>query len=160
VTISDATAGATIYFTTDGSTPTTASTVYTTPISVSSTTTIKAIASAAGFTNSSVASALYTIQPLAATPAFSPVAGTYSSAQSVTISDATAGATIYYTTDGSTPTTASTKYTAPVSVASSVTLKAIATAAGFSTSAVGSAAYIIQTATAVPSFTPVAGTYS
>ena len=42
--------------------------------------------------------------PTAATPTFSPVAGTYSSTQSVTISTATGGAVLCYTVDGSTPT--------------------------------------------------------
>ncbi|MBR6016012.1 MAG: chitobiase/beta-hexosaminidase C-terminal domain-containing protein, partial [Prevotella sp.] len=60
------------------------------------------------------------------TPTFSPDGGTYTSPQSVTISCATAGAAIYYTTDGSTPTVSSTKYTAPVTVSESLTLKAIA----------------------------------
>ena len=60
------------------------------------------------------------------TPTFSPDGGTYTSPQSVTISCATAGAVIYYTTDGSTPTASSTKYTAPVTVSESLTLKAIA----------------------------------
>ena len=59
-----------------------------------------------------------------ATPSFSPGAGTYNGAQSVTISSATAGATIYFTTNGSTPTTGSPIYTGPVSVAASQTLKA------------------------------------
>jgi hypothetical protein len=80
----------------------------------------------------------------AATPTFSPAAGTYTSAQSVTISDATSGASIYYTTNGSTPTTASTRYTAPISVGSTTTLKAIATAPGFTTSAVSTAVYTIN----------------
>jgi hypothetical protein len=161
VTIGDTTTGATIYYTTDGSTPTTASTKYTAAIAVASNTTVKAIAVAAGFSNSAVASAAYVIQlPAAATPTFSPAAGTYASAQTVTISDTTAGATIYYTTDGSTPTTASTKYTAAIAVSASQTVKAIATATGFANSAVGSAAYVIQSAAATPTFSPAAGTYA
>src|SRR5205814_751187 len=116
VTISDSTPGATIYYTTDGSTPTTSSTPYTGPISVTSTQTIKAIATAPGYTPSAVASATYTIQAAAATPVPSPAGGTYSASVTVTITDATSGATIYYTTDGSTPTTASAPYTGPISV--------------------------------------------
>lgn len=53
-----------------------------------------------------------------ATPTFSPGGGTYSSAQTVTISDTTSGATIYYTTDGSTPTTSSSHYTTAITVSS------------------------------------------
>ncbi|MGC9224053.1 MAG: glycoside hydrolase domain-containing protein [Terracidiphilus sp.] len=81
--------------------------------------------------------------PAAATPAFSPAAGTYGSAQMVSIGDATPGATIYYTTNGTTPTTASTPYTAPIQVSSSETIEAIAIANGYAASAVASAAYII-----------------
>ncbi len=160
VTLSDATSGASIYYTTDGSTPTTSSTKYTGAISVASSMTIKSMATASGFSNSAVGSAAYTIQTAAATPTFSPAAGTYASAQSVTLSDTTSGATIYYTTDGSTPTTASTKYTGAISVASSMTIKAMAAAAGFSNSAVASATYTIQSAAATPTFSPAAGTYS
>jgi Chitobiase/beta-hexosaminidase C-terminal domain/Legume lectin domain len=148
VTLSDTTPGATIYYTTNGSTPTTASTIYNGPISVSATQTIKAIATASGYTTSAVGSAAYTISlPAAATPTFSPAAGTYSAAQIVTLSDAISGATIYYTTNGSTPTTASTVYSAPIPVNATQTIKAIATASGYTTSAVGTAAYTISNGT-------------
>ena len=161
VTIADSTAGATIYYTTNGATPTTSSTVYAGAIAVSATETIEAIAVASGYTNSAVATATYTITPPAATPVFSPAAGTYTAAQSVTLSDATAGATIYYTTDGSTPTTASSKYTAAIAVASTETIKAIAAATGYSSSAVASATYTINIpTTATPTFSPAAGAYT
>ena len=162
LTITDAIPGATIYFTTDGSTPTTGSTKYTSAITVSSTETIKAIAVASGYSQSAVASAAYTINlPAAATPTFSPAAGTYTSIKSVTISDTTTGATIYFTTDGSTPTTSSTQYTSAITVSSTETIKAIAVASGYSQSAVGSAAYTINLpAVATPTFSPAAGTYT
>ena len=161
VTISDATSGATIYYTTNGTTPTASSTKYTGAITVSSTETIEAIATATGYSNSAVASATYTIGQPAATPTFSPVAGTYTAAQSVTINDATSGATIYYTTNGTTPTTSSAKYTGAITVSSTETLEAIATASGYSTSAVATASYTINLPqTATPTFSPLAGTYT
>ena len=90
----------------------------------------------------------FSVPPVAATPTFLPVAGTYGSAQSVAISCTTPASTIYYTTDGTTPTfpiTGTTQtYVGPVSVAVSETLKAIGTASGFTNSAVGSAAYVIS----------------
>ena len=156
VSISDATAGATIYYTTNGAAPTTASTKYTTPISVTKTTTIKAVADASGFADSEIAVGLYTIN--AAVPTFSPVAGTYASAQRVTISDATTGATIYYTNNGVVPTTASTKYTTPIAVAKTTTIKAIAVATGYGNSAVATGLFTINAA--VPTFKPLPGTYT
>jgi hypothetical protein len=136
VTITDATRGAAIYYTLDGTTPTTASKVYSVPISVTATETIKSIAIAPGFGTSAVASAIYTITaPKAATPVV---------LQTITITEATAGATVYYTTDGSTPTTASLKYVGPISISSSAVLKFIAVAPNYSQSAVRTVADTIQ----------------
>lgn len=70
----------------------------------------------------------------AETPTFSPVPGFYTSPISVSIASGTAGASIYYTTDGTTPTTSSTLYTAPIPLSQSTTLKAVATAAGYQNS--------------------------
>jgi sugar lactone lactonase YvrE len=160
VTISDATAGATIYYTTDGSVPTANSNIYTDPITVSSTETLQAIATASGYSTSDVATAAYTITLPTATPTFSLEAGPYTSAQIVTISDTTAGATIYYTTNGTTPTTSSSVYSGPITVSSSETLEAIATASGYSTSPVATAAYTITLPTATPTFSLEAGPYT
>jgi hypothetical protein len=143
VTISDSTSGATIHYTTDGSIPTASSTTYTAPITVSVSETVKAIGVLSGYTNSAVGSAAYVINLVVATPTFSPGAGTYSSAQTVTISDLTSGATIHYTTDGSTPTASSTTYSAPITVSVSETVKAIGVKSGYTNSQVGSAAYTI-----------------
>ena len=162
VTINCATAGATIYYTTNGTEPTTASAQYSTPITVSANMTIKAMAAKVSMINSPVASAAYTITiPPAATPTFSPAAGTYTGAQSVTISCATAGASIHYTMDGSIPTTASTLYASPINVSASVTIKAIAAKSGMTDSAVATAAYVINAAPVeAPVFNPPGGNYS
>jgi LysM repeat protein len=171
-TISTTTAGASIRYTTDGSTPTSAAgTVYGGPISVSSSMTLRAIAYEAGMTDSTVASANYTIQTgqlngQVITPMFNPPAGTYGSTLLVTISTTTAGASIRYTTDGSTPTSSTgIPYSGPVSVSSSMTLKAIAYENGMTNSTVASANYIIQiiqaaAQVAMPTFNLPAGTYS
>ena len=104
--------------------------------------TVKAIAYKDGCVNSEVASATYTLK--CATPTFTPTGGTKSGAQSVTISCTSEGATIYYTTDGSTPTNSSTEYSGAISVTESETIKAIAIIAGWTNSDVASAAYTIN----------------
>ena len=76
-----------------------------------------------------------------ATPIFSVTPGTYSTAQTVTISDGVAGAVIYFTTDGSTPTTSSPVYHSAITVTTTTTISALAVASGYTNSAVGTATY-------------------
>lgn len=83
-----------------------------------------------------------------AAPTFTPAAGTYYSPVQVSLNCATAGASIYYTTNGSTPTTSSTLYSAPFEVSANTTVKAIA-ALNDKTSDVASAEYVFAAATEV-----------
>ena len=158
VTITDSTAGANIYYTVTGVTPTTMSTLYTAPIAVNRNMTLQAIAAVSGGPVSAIAGATYTFVPAAA-PTFSVAAGSYPGPQTVTIGDATAGATIYYTVTGVTPTTMSTQYTGPITVNDSMTLQAIAVIQGGPASAVTSAAYTIAPS-AAPTFSIGSGTYT
>jgi len=144
VTLSDTTTGAVIHCTTTGTTPTASSPVCTT-LTVSTTTTIEAIAVASGYNNSAVASGTYTItSPTAATPTFSPAPGTYTSPQSVTLSDTTTGAVVHCTTNGTTP-TASSPMCTTLTVSTTTTIEAIAVASGHNNSAVASGTYTINT---------------
>jgi hypothetical protein len=96
------------------------------------------------------------IVPATATPTFNVPAGSYTTVQTVTISDATSGAVIYYTTDGSTPGVQSSTYSGPITVSSSETLQAIAQAPNFSASAVASAIYTITLPTPAPTINSLA----
>ena len=145
VTISCATDGAEIYYTTDGSEPTASSTEYTGAISITEAVTLKAIAVKDGMNDSAVSSASYTIKGTVSTPEFNVESGAVDSGTSVTISCATEGAKIYYTTDGTEPTASSTEYTGAISITEAVTLKAIAVKDGMNDSAVASASYTIYT---------------
>ncbi|WP_394838228.1 chitobiase/beta-hexosaminidase C-terminal domain-containing protein [Pendulispora rubella] len=106
VTLSTATAGATIHYTMDGSPPGATSAVYTAPLTIATTTTLNAIARKSGSPDSQVRTATYTIEirPNTVAPVqFEPNAGNYSNDVSVTLSSATPGATICYTLDDSAP---------------------------------------------------------
>ena len=81
--------------------------------------------------------------PTIATPTFTPAGGDYPTTQNVTISCETQGATIYYTTDGSTPDNTSTEYTDGITVSETTTIKAIAYV-GSDASSVASATYTIM----------------
>jgi hypothetical protein len=85
----------------------------------------------------------YTGNTTVQTPTFSPVAGTYTSAQDITISCGTVGATIHYTVDGTKPTSESTTYESAINVAESKTIKAIAVKDGMIDSEIATATYTI-----------------
>lgn len=146
ITITCATGGATIRYTIDGSTPTNShGTVYSTPVPISENTTLKAIAYDGVLTDSSVRTGAYLFADFVVeTPVLSPSTGTYTSVQNVTITCGTSGATIHYTMDGATPTTASSTYSAPISVTTSRTIKAIAVKDGMTDSSIGIASYTID----------------
>jgi N-acetylneuraminic acid mutarotase len=94
--------------------------------------------------------------PVAATPSFSMNTGSYSAGQTLTISDATPGATIYYFIAGS---PAPTQYSDPITISSTETVDAVAVASGFATSTVATATYTVPTA-ATPTISVAPGTYS
>lgn len=142
VSISCTTPSSTIYYTTNGSTPTVSSTPYSEPFPVNSPTTIKAIATHTIYPTSDVAE-------LALTQVATPTIQNDGS-NAISITTTTPGATIYYTVDDSTPTTASTVYSSPLTDnVSNVTIKAIAVKENMITSAVGSGSVKLQCATPV-----------
>jgi len=143
VTISTTTGGATLRYTTSGVDPTCSTgTVYSTPVSVASSLTLKAIACASGYLDSVVGSAAYTINGTAAAPTFSPVAGTYTSVQSVTSSTGTSAcASFLYIGTVNPPTSLGNT----ISVATSETVYSyVHNCPGYSDSTVSSAAYVIN----------------
>jgi hypothetical protein len=142
VTIACATDGATIYYTTNGATPTTSSTKYTGAFTLTSNATVKAIAVKTGWNNSSVASAsfTYTVETVA-TPVIAPNGGEIEAGTTISISCATSGATIYYSTNGAEPTTV---YSAPFALNEAATVKAVAKKTGWNNSATAQASFTIK----------------
>lgn len=149
VTITDALPGATIYYTTDGSTPTTRSAVYpaSTGLTISNSETITAIASVSGYITSSPSAVAYTSTTVPLAPVLSLAAGTYIGPQTLTITDSSTTATIYYTLDGMTPTPGAADtsvYSQAFPVTASETVTAIAVNPGPFPSTSTSAAYVIE----------------
>lgn len=142
VTLACATEDATIYYTLNGETPTTESTLYVEPFTLSETTTVKAIAVKEGMDNSAVAEATFTkVVPTAATPTITPNGGTFETSVEVTLACATEEAAIYYTLDGTDPTAESTLYAEAFTLDETTTVKAIAIKEGLANSAVAEATF-------------------
>jgi hypothetical protein len=144
VSLSTTTPNATIFYTTDGSLPTPAANAYTGPILIQTDTVLRAVASAEGYLQSPASTFNFTFLTQTLAPLFTPAGGTYTSAQQVVLSDSSPSVSLFYTTDGSAPTTASTHYVGPITIGSTMTVKAIATSLALTPSAVTSATYSIQ----------------
>lgn len=148
VTLSSVTAGAEIYYTTDGSTPTTASELYSGPFFIADDTTIKAIGFADGLESSSIGQANFTFtfsppDTQAAPPSISPNGGTFQAGNppSVTLSTTTSNSAIYYTTDGSMPDATDSMYSGAFTVGDGTTVRAITIADGLDNSTISQATF-------------------
>lgn len=136
--------GSTIYYTTDGSTPTIASTVYSGPFILPPGNIVRAVDRIGTGPLSDIATAVYTLPVTVATPVISPASGTVPSGQLVTITDATAGAVIHFTIDGSAPTAASPTYSGPFALSATTTVKAFAVHPDFLDSAMASSTFTVS----------------
>lgn len=133
VKLASSTKDATIYYTTNGSTPTTGSKKYTGAFKLTSTATVKAIAVKASMSNSSVKSSKITVGTVSKPEISFSQAISYTN---VTITSSTRDCVIYYTKDGSNPTVSSQKYEGVFAVDKNLTIKAIAVKKGCSNSSV------------------------
>lgn len=141
---------ATIYYTADGTTPTTLSDIYSGPILVSETKTLAFFGVDASGNAGEVSTAEYTIDTLAPIVTATPAGGTYDSVQQVTLSSDESGTTIHYTIDGSQPTDASLAYESPIEISSNAVLTFFGKDAAGNEGALVSESYNI----AVPDTTP------
>lgn len=151
---------ATIYYTTNGATPTTSSPVYSTPLSISATTTLRFFAKDSAGNSETVKTQTYTIDKTAPVTSPSPAAGTYGASTTVTLT-ASETATIYYTTDGTDPTTSSAVYGTPILItATPTTIKFFARDAAGNSEAIQTAVYVIDTSLPVTTVSPAGGLYN
>ena len=147
VTISTTTGGATIRYTTNGTTPSsTVGTVYSSAVSITATSTLQAIAYETGYSNSS--RGLRGLHHPVRHPDVQPGGGHLHHLDlGHHHAPATSGASIRYTTNGTTPSsTVGTVYSSAVSITATSTLQAIAYETGLTNSAVASGVYTIQCA--------------
>ena len=157
--------GAQIRYTLDGSAPTASSPLFSEPIALTNSTTVKARIYLDGYTPSNVVTQSFTIIGQAAAPTFSPPSGsTANNSLQVTLSTTTPNATIRYTTNGATPTSYSTAYTGPFNLGvGQHTVKARAFLSGSDPSPVSTATYTVYNTSvsiATPKIDPAGGSYN
>jgi hypothetical protein len=148
---------ATIYYTTNGTTPTTNSYVYSSALTFNDPTTVKAFATKTGIDDAPVATAHYYL-PTLPSVTFNPTTGSEVPLSLVLSISGHGDATIYYTTNNTTPTTSSSVYASAISLSTEVIVKAFGVKSGYSNSAIASANYYLPTAP-TPTIYPTAGAY-
>lgn len=150
VAVTTTTTGATIRYTTDGTTPNASSFIYINPLTFLSSTTVKAFASKPGMNDSAIANASFlngndsstNVLSEVEAPTITPGSGTFSNSLAVSLTTAP-GATVRYTLDGTIPTSNSAAYSSPIPIASNAIIRAFAAKAGMKDSPNMSANYTI-----------------
>ncbi len=144
VYLTTSTSGAEIRYTTNGNTPTASSTKYSGPIQINSDTTLKAIATKSGLINSTVATFTYSVDNVSPVVA-SPAGGTIAKGTKVALTSATSGATIWYTTNGTSPITGSSvAYSGLITINATTTITAYATKAGMTASPIAAFTFVVD----------------
>ena len=149
---------ATIYYTTTGIAPTTASTKYTAPILIAANTTLMFFAVDPAGNRGVIQTVLYTIDTVAPVTTASLASGTYASVQSVKLTCNDPTATVYFTIDGSQPTIASAKYSAPLTVSKTTVLNFFAQDPAGNPEAIKTQSYTIITLTTTAA--PMGGVFN
>ena len=159
VSMQTGTAGATIRYTLDGTSPTSSSPIFSSTLVVDQTTTFKSATFKTGWSASGVQSGTITFNYGALdAPSIDPATGNYAGTVNVTMSSAQTGATIRYTTNGTTPTASSTLYAGAVPISNTTTVKAKAFHSSYSASGETSRTFTMSAAT--PTLSAAAGSYA
>jgi hypothetical protein len=167
VTITTTTSDASIRYTTDGTDPSdTVGNIYTSPVDITATTTLKAVAYKTDWTNSSVQSSDYTMKM--ADPVFSVLSGTYTTTQNITLSTLSPHSEIRYTTNGDDPDKTSTLYTGAIELPTNeidetittIKAKTFSIEFGWEDSGITENTYRITGTVATPVLSPDGGTYT
>jgi len=160
VTLTSNNPSTTIYFTLDGTDPSTGSTVYAGPVEIAASSTLKYRAIDGNSNLEQTRIQIYTIDTSVPVVSASPIAGSFSMPQTVTLTSNEPNATIYYTTTGIAPTTSSSKYSKPLAISKTTTLMYFAVDAAGNKSAVGTQTYTIDSVAPVTKASVLSGTYS
>ncbi len=157
IVLTSSTLDAQIWYTTDGSIPTEENRLlYTGPIAITTNTSIKAYSSKTLMDDSDISTFSYNFKTY--TPVINPTGGLFSDDQSVTMTCLNENSTIFFTTDGTVPTSSSTPYTGPFTISENTTIKAIGSCTGITDSDVLEQHYTIRTD--LPQFSVLGGTYN